>query len=143
MQGETMKHEEAMAVAARGDRAELKDLVPALSALFDRVRHLERARDAAHESRMAVAMPDGVTAVAVNEIMEEFHAALTAHGPLYSPHEGLGVLREEYLELEEWIMLKPCKRDPLKGRGEAKQVAAVALRFMLDCCAPQSAEVPA
>ncbi len=84
--------------------------------------------------RLNVAMPDGRTALAVNEIVQEMLGATEKHGPLHSPHEGLGVLLEEFEELKDWIKLKEEKRDPLAGRREAMQVAAVALRFMLDCC---------
>lgn len=84
--------------------------------------------------RMSVAMPDGRTALAVNEIVQEMLEATANHGPLASPHEGLGVLLEEFEELKDWVKLKEEKRDSLAGRREAMQVAAVALRFMLDCC---------
>lgn len=49
--------------------------------------------------------------------------------PFNSPHEGFGVLREEVDELWEAV------RD-LEGtdaRAEAAQVAAMALRFMVEC----------
>lgn len=129
-----MNHEEAMAVVAQGDRAQLGDLKPALNALYDRIQILERQRDAAITSKLTVAMPDNKIALAVHEILEELMFATNKFGPLKSPHEGLGVLTEEYEEIKDWVKLKEEMRLPADGRLEAKQVAAVALRFMLDCC---------
>lgn len=99
---------------------------------------LESLRAQLEKRRLNVAMPDGRTALAVNEIVQEMMEALQNHGPLASPHEGLGVLLEEFEELKDWVKMKECRRDPIAGRAEAKQVAAVALRFMLDCCDPKT-----
>ena len=51
---------------------------------------------------------------------------------MHSYHEGISVIEEEYDELWDEIKLKPSKRDPKRLREEAKQVAAMALRFMID-----------
>ena len=51
--------------------------------------------------------------------------------PFNSPHEGWAVLREEVDEL--WDEVK-ADSDAKTMRSEAIQVAAMALRFMLECC---------
>ena len=53
-------------------------------------------------------------------------------GTFSSMHEGIAVLREEYLELEQEIFKKnPNNSDVMI---EAIQVAAMATRMVLDCC---------
>lgn len=137
---EAMTKEQAMTVAVAGERAELKDLLPALKTLFATVRNLEIERTALvdamprHGARMTVAMPSTEVALAVHVIVEELLAATKVHGPLKSPHEGIGVLTEEYLELMDWVRQKEAVRIPEEGYAEAKQIAAVCIRFMLDCC---------
>ena len=129
-----MTGDQAMTVAVMGERAEAKDLVPALKVLFSRVRALENERLEAIEAKMMVAMPTGTVAMAVHCIVEELICATKKYGALKSPHEGLGVLTEEYLELVDWIRLKDDRRVPIDGYCEAKQIAAVCIRFMIDCC---------
>ncbi len=129
-----MTGEAAMTVAVMGENAQAKDLVPALKALFGKVRALENERLAQLDTRMTVAMPTGTVALAVHRILEELDYATKKFGPIKSPHEGLGVLTEEYLELVDWIRLKDEKRVPAEGYNEAKQIAAVCIRFMIDCC---------
>lgn len=51
-----------------------------------------------------------------------------------SAHEGWGVLREEYKELEAEIMKKDMDRASM--RKEAIQVGAMAIRIIQDCCEP-------
>lgn len=50
--------------------------------------------------------------------------------PFASPHEGIGVLREEYLELEAEAFRQ--RVDSARMRDEAVQVAAMAVRFVAD-----------
>lgn len=53
--------------------------------------------------------------------------------PLFaSAHEGWGVLREEYKELEAEIMKKSPDRSTMAK--EAMQVGAMAIRIIQDCC---------
>lgn len=53
-----------------------------------------------------------------------------------SPHEGYAVILEELDEL--WAQIKDDKRAAEQRRQdmqrEATQVAAMALRFLMDCC---------
>jgi hypothetical protein len=56
--------------------------------------------------------------------------------PFHTPHEGWAVIREELDEL--WEEVKDNKRPDAERvplmRKEAMQVAAMAIRFMLDVC---------
>jgi len=54
--------------------------------------------------------------------------------PLASAHEGLGYLLEEIRELETEVFTRESKRNRNRMRKEAIQVAAMALRFALECC---------
>ncbi len=57
--------------------------------------------------------------------------AMTLHPkPFNSPHEGYGVIKEEFDEL--WIEIMKKHPDPVKLREEATQLAAMALRFLVD-----------
>lgn len=73
-------------------------------------------------------MMDKISAVRL--IREEYDRATDKFGKFHNAHEGWGVLREEYLELEAEIMKK--NRDVDQMRKEATQLGAMALRFMVD-----------
>jgi hypothetical protein len=75
---------------------------------------------------------DDLLIKALRELTEEYHRATSNYPPMHSYHEGISVIEEEYDELWDEIKLKPSKRDPKRLREEAKQVAAMALRFMID-----------
>lgn len=65
------------------------------------------------------------------EVAAEYSRALAKYGPFNSTHEGLAVLWEEFEELKAAVFTNA----PIEAqREEAKQVAAMALRFMVDCC---------
>lgn len=64
----------------------------------------------------------------LNEIRTEFLRASNLHGQFNSQHEGYGVLKEEVDEL--WDAIKA--NDHKGARLEAVQVAAMALRFLID-----------
>lgn len=65
-------------------------------------------------------------------ILAELQRATENHGAFHSAHEGFAVLKEEVDEL--WDEVKLRKRDPNAMALEAKQVAAMALRFLIDVC---------
>lgn len=67
---------------------------------------------------------------ASSDIVVELSRALTMHGPMKSGHEGYAVLLEEVDEL--WDLVKTDKVKSPEGRKEAIQIAAMALRFILD-----------
>ena len=77
------------------------------------------------ESAKAVRLP-GILA----EVTDELIAATSKFRTFSSPHEGYGVLLEEVDEL--WYDIK-TNQSPARQRKEAIQVAAMAIRFILDC----------
>ncbi len=66
---------------------------------------------------------------ALRDIYEEFETAYSQYKHFQSPHEGWAVLREEVDEL--WDAIKENGTVD-EMRAEAIQIAAVALRFILD-----------
>ncbi len=64
-----------------------------------------------------------------NDIDDELHRATSKFGPFHSAHEGYAVLKEEVDELW-WAIKANSTKENL--RGEAIQVAAMAIRFILD-----------
>lgn len=69
---------------------------------------------------------------AIRLIKEEYARAVDEFGKFHNAHEGWGVIREEYLELEDEIRRKQRDYDLDKMRREATQLGAMALRFMVD-----------
>lgn len=67
-------------------------------------------------------------------VRHELDRATKHYGKFNSPHEGYAVLLEEVEELWAEVMKKPGKRSQIEMFDEAKQIAAMAMRFMLDCC---------
>lgn len=67
-----------------------------------------------------------------NEVTKELARALKIHPPMNSAHEGWAVLLEEVDELWDEIKLRPSLRDKQRMREEAVQVAAMAMRFLLE-----------
>jgi hypothetical protein len=51
-----------------------------------------------------------------------------------SPHEGLGIIAEEFTELQEHIFTNHKRRDVAAMRKEAIQLAAMAVKFAVDIC---------
>lgn len=68
------------------------------------------------------------------EVKAELDAATSKFGPFNSAHEGFAVLKEEVDELWDEVKAKQGARDVAKMRKEAIQVAAMAMRFVLDVC---------
>jgi hypothetical protein len=71
--------------------------------------------------------------IALNDIREEYLRARNKFHKFNSDHEGYAVILEELDEL--WDDIKNNRADDLK-RKEAVQVAAMALRFILDLAEP-------
>ena len=69
--------------------------------------------------------------LAVEMILNELSFATSKFGKFNSTHEGYAVILEELDELWENIKFNGTK-DELKK--EAVQVAAMGLRFLMDCC---------
>lgn len=66
----------------------------------------------------------------VIEVLGELIKARAAHRPMTSIHEGYAVILEEFDEL--WDEIKMKHPDPAKLRKEAIQLAAMALRFLIE-----------
>jgi hypothetical protein len=68
----------------------------------------------------------------VADVLSELSSATAKFGPFASAHEGYAVLLEEVDEL--WIEVRSKTGTRESQYAEAKQVAAMAMRFMLDVC---------
>ncbi len=66
-----------------------------------------------------------------NDIEEEYTNAVHKFPNFKSYHEGYAIIKEELDEL--WDEIKGDQRN-LKMRDEAMQVAAMAIRFIINCC---------
>lgn len=67
-------------------------------------------------------------------VIDECSMAMSKHSPFASAHEGYAVLKEEVDELWDVIKRKPDSTRKDEMRAEAIQVAAMALRFLIDVC---------
>lgn len=76
---------------------------------------------------------------AVELICREYQLATNKFSPFVSAHEGYAILLEEVDELWEEVKKSPKKRDNAKLIDEAKQVGAMALRFLVDVCKEEQA----
>ena len=66
----------------------------------------------------------------IGVVLAEYETAREKFNKFNSRHEGIAVLREEYLELEKEVFWGNSEFDM---RMEAIQVAAMAIRFLVDC----------
>lgn len=72
--------------------------------------------------------------VAIAEVETELRKATEKFSTFNSAHEGYAVILEELDELKEHVWTNNSKRDLLAMRKEAVQLAAMALRFIVDVC---------
>lgn len=70
-----------------------------------------------------------------DELSDELHRATTKHPAMHSPHEGHSVIREELDEL--WEHVRADTGHSPGARHEALQIAAMALRYIVDLCEEQ------
>ena len=70
--------------------------------------------------------------LALCQVEVELLGATEKFGAFRSPHEGLAIIREEYTELEREVFGQFDERSMTKMRKEARQLAAMAIRFMVD-----------
>ena len=68
------------------------------------------------------------------EVENELNKATSKFDSFHSAHEGFAVLKEEVDELWDAVKLNQKNPDRMKKlREEGIQVAAMALRFLIDC----------
>jgi len=72
--------------------------------------------------------------LALRDVESELDNAMKNWPPMNSAHEGYGVIAEEFRELEAIVFQKQKNRNLEDLRKEAKQVAAMAIRFMIEIC---------
>jgi hypothetical protein len=85
-------------------------------------------------------MSKGFANIVMLAIRDEWERATRDHGRLNSCHEGYAVLLEEVDELWEEVRKKRAERSKERMFAECKQIAAVAMRFMIELCATESVE---
>ena len=78
--------------------------------------------------------------MAMDEVEQELGFATAKFGPFNSAHEGYAIIAEELDELWEEVRAKQGARDIEAMRKEACQVAAMAIRFMVDICTPKKGQ---
>lgn len=76
-------------------------------------------------------------AAVAEEVLRELARAIQKNGPMHGPHEGYAVILEELDELWDLVKAYPKRATREQMRGEAVQVAAMAVRFVLDVCGPR------
>ena len=77
----------------------------------------------------------------LQDIAEEHDRAVDSFGAFHNAHEGWAVIHEEMDELWEAVKMNQDKPERiLKLEEEAVQVAAMALRFLMDVVYIQSSE---
>lgn len=72
-----------------------------------------------------------------NAVMRELMRAQSRFPAFNSAHEGYAVILEELDELWDEVKLNQSKRNVSSMAEEAIQVAAMAMRFLFDCCADE------
>jgi hypothetical protein len=73
---------------------------------------------------------------ALLEIIREHESAIKKFGKFHNAHEGYAVLLEEMDKLWECVKIKQSDSNPERNsrlQKKATQVAAMALRFLIDC----------
>jgi hypothetical protein len=66
------------------------------------------------------------------DVTDELVSATSVYGPMTTAHEGYAVILEEVDELKAEVWKK--HKDPARMREEAIQIAAMAMRFVIDIC---------
>lgn len=90
------------------------------------------AQVAFEQHRDLMRSPLGVASA--DALLEALSAKVLWPREFYNAHEAWAVLREEVDELWDEVKVNQKRRDLVKMRKEAIQVAAVALRFASEVC---------
>jgi len=70
--------------------------------------------------------------LAIKAVISEYERATSLHPRLHSPHEAYAVILEELDELKAEVWKRHGLRDKQNMQMEAIQVAAMAIRFLVD-----------
>ena len=72
----------------------------------------------------------------VADVLKELDSAMNRYPAFNSRHEGYAILKEEFDEVWDLIKINHTKNPECRNemRKEAIQVAAMAIRFIYDCC---------
>lgn len=68
------------------------------------------------------------------EVLQELERAREKNSAMNSPHEGWAVIREEEEELWDLVKAYPRRASIKDMRSEVIQIAAMAIRFVIDVC---------
>ena len=71
------------------------------------------------------------------ELEAEHDFAVENFAPFHSAHEGLAIIQEEFEELKSEVFCNQNCRSTGLMHNEALQLAAMALRFIIDVCPAQ------
>ncbi len=77
-------------------------------------------------------MPQHAPAAVLREVDEELGRAIAKHPPMVNLHEAHSVIWEELVEYFECVRQQNEARDPAQIRHELVQVAAMAIRAIVD-----------
>lgn len=70
----------------------------------------------------------------IKEVCTELNSAVKKHPPINSAHEGYAVILEELDELFDEVKKQTKNRNIDNMRKEVIQIAAMAMRFIIDVC---------
>lgn len=76
----------------------------------------------------------------IQEVWRELWQAQAAFRPIHSPHEGIAVIHEEFLELQRCVYSETGRSSA--ARAEAVQLAAMAVRYVYDLCSTDAPGAP-
>jgi hypothetical protein len=66
-------------------------------------------------------------------VKDEYDKAVLLNKRFNSPHEGLAVIEDQFEDLKKEVFLPYSERDLARMRKQAVQIAAMAIRFIMDC----------
>ena len=78
------------------------------------------------------ATPTCGVAPVLSAVSARLQAACAAHRPMHSSHEALAVIQEELDEYKQQVYAWPKRHDPAQMQDELLDVAAMAIRAILD-----------